>query len=132
MDGATTRPRSEHGAVWRLGWPLALAQAGLLLTGVVDTVMIARVSVEALEFSDARPRTDAAALDRIPRPRAPALALAIGGAIERPAGIVGLLDEAPRIGGVDDVLRISGPGQPGDGRTLMAIDTDPGGAVVDE
>lgn len=38
----------EYREVWRLGWPLALAQLGILLAGVVDTVMVARVSVEAL------------------------------------------------------------------------------------
>jgi len=48
MDGAAAQPRSEHSAVWKLGWPLALAQLGILLTGVVDTVMLGRVSVEAL------------------------------------------------------------------------------------
>lgn len=49
MDGAQTpRPRSEYAAVWQLGWPLALAQLGILLAGVVDTVMVARVSVDAL------------------------------------------------------------------------------------
>lgn len=48
MDGAQTAPKSEYRAVWKLGWPLALAQIGILLTGVVDTVMVARVSVTAL------------------------------------------------------------------------------------
>jgi len=48
MDGAQTVPRSELSAVWRLGWPLALAQLGIMLAGVVDTVMVGRVSVEAL------------------------------------------------------------------------------------
>jgi MATE family multidrug resistance protein len=49
MDGVTTiEPRSEYRAVWRLGWPLALAQLGIMLTGVVDTVMVGWVSVEAL------------------------------------------------------------------------------------
>jgi MATE family multidrug resistance protein len=49
MDGArVTSSQSEYRAVWTLGWPLALAQLGILLAGVVDTVMIARVSVEAL------------------------------------------------------------------------------------
>ena len=49
MDGGqTSQPHSEYRAVWKLGWPLALAQLGILLAGVVDTVMIARVSVDAL------------------------------------------------------------------------------------
>lgn len=49
MDGVqTAQPRSEYGAVWRLGWPLALAQLGIMLAGVVDTLMVGRVSVEAL------------------------------------------------------------------------------------
>jgi MATE family multidrug resistance protein len=49
MDGALSKPqRSEYRAVWRLGWPLALAQLGIMLTGVVDTVMVGWVSVEAL------------------------------------------------------------------------------------
>lgn len=49
MDGArVTSAQSEYRAVWTLGWPLALAQLGILLAGVVDTVMVARVSVDAL------------------------------------------------------------------------------------
>lgn len=46
--GAEARPRSEYGAVWKLGWPLAIAQLGILLSGVVDTVMLGRVGVEPL------------------------------------------------------------------------------------
>jgi MATE family multidrug resistance protein len=48
MDTTRTSQRSEYGAVWRLGWPLALAQLAILATGFVDTVMLGRVSVDAL------------------------------------------------------------------------------------
>ena len=35
----------------RLSWPATVTQVGLMLTGVVDTLMLARVSVDALAAS---------------------------------------------------------------------------------
>jgi MATE family multidrug resistance protein len=43
-----TTLRSEYRALLRLSWPAALAQVGMMLSSVIDTLMLARVSVEAL------------------------------------------------------------------------------------
>lgn len=55
MDSlATPTPstaRSEYRALLRLAWPLALTQLGLMFMNVVDTMVCARVSVDALAAS---------------------------------------------------------------------------------
>src|SRR5882672_9173455 len=42
---------SEYRALLRLSWPATLTQIGLMLAGVIDTLMLARVSVDALAAS---------------------------------------------------------------------------------
>jgi MATE family multidrug resistance protein len=42
---------TEYRALIRLSWPAALMQVGLMLTSVVDTLMLARVGVDALAGS---------------------------------------------------------------------------------
>ncbi len=41
--------RTELGALWRLAWPLVVTQVGVMLLGVVDTLLLGRLSVEALD-----------------------------------------------------------------------------------
>src|SRR5258705_524104 len=41
--------RRELGALWRLAWPLVVTQVGVMMLGVVDTLLLGRLSVEALD-----------------------------------------------------------------------------------
>ena len=55
-------PRSSRGkelsSLIRLAFPITLVQVGMMLMGVVDTMMVGRVSVEAIAAAQpARPRT---------------------------------------------------------------------------
>lgn len=42
---------SEYRALWRLSWPAVLAQLGMMLTGTIDTLMVARIDVASLAAS---------------------------------------------------------------------------------
>lgn len=42
---------AEYRVLWRLSWPAVLTQLGIMLTGVVDTLMVARIDVDALAAS---------------------------------------------------------------------------------
>src|SRR5689334_2593048 len=42
---------AEFGVLWRLSWPAVVTQVGLMLTGVVDTLMVARLDANALAAS---------------------------------------------------------------------------------
>jgi MATE family multidrug resistance protein len=48
---ASAWSRSEYRAVLRLAWPATLTQVGLMLGGVFQTLMLARVNVDALAAS---------------------------------------------------------------------------------
>ena len=65
--------------------------------------------VEMLEFGNPCPRANAAPLDGIPGPGAPCFVLAVGGAIESLSRVVGLLDQAAGIAGVDGIGRVTLP-----------------------
>ena len=41
--------RTELGALWRLAWPLVVTQVGVMMLGVVDTLLLGRLSVAALD-----------------------------------------------------------------------------------
>ena len=41
--------RRELGALWRLAWPLVVTQVGFMMLGVVDTLLLGRLSVAALD-----------------------------------------------------------------------------------
>src|SRR5258705_11012451 len=41
--------RAELGALWRLAWPLVVTQVGFMMLGVVDALLLGRLSVEALD-----------------------------------------------------------------------------------
>ena len=41
--------RAELGALWRLAWPLVVTQVGFMMIGVVDALLLGRLSVEALD-----------------------------------------------------------------------------------
>jgi MATE family multidrug resistance protein len=46
-----TPVRRELRALWRLAWPLVMTQLGFMLLGVVDTLLLGHLSVEALGAS---------------------------------------------------------------------------------
>ncbi|MFI5315209.1 MAG: MATE family efflux transporter [Myxococcota bacterium] len=41
--------RRELGALWRLAWPLVITQVGFMMLGVVDALLLGRLSVAALD-----------------------------------------------------------------------------------
>jgi MATE family multidrug resistance protein len=41
--------RREFGALWRLAWPLIATQVGFMMLGIVDILLLGRVSVRALD-----------------------------------------------------------------------------------
>ena len=41
--------RRELGALWRLAWPMIATQVGFMMLGVVDTLLLGRLSVAALD-----------------------------------------------------------------------------------
>src|SRR5688572_14452176 len=47
----TPADESEYRVLWRLSWPAVVMQVGLMLTGVIDTLMVARIDVNALAAS---------------------------------------------------------------------------------
>lgn len=57
--------------------------------------------------------------------------LAVGGAIETFTSVVGLLNEAPGVAGVDGVGRIGLPREMGQRGAHGAVDADADGSVVD-
>lgn len=87
--------------------------------------------VEVFEFGDAGPGSDAASLDGIPGPGAPGFVLAVGGAVENVASVVGLLNEAAGVAGVDGVGRIGLPREMGQRGAHGAVDADADGSVID-
>lgn len=49
MNTTSIRPtKAELGEMWRLAWPVVLAQVGIMLMGVVDTAMVGRVGTSAV------------------------------------------------------------------------------------
>ena len=50
FSAVRNRPQlgKELRRLWSTSWPVALAQVGFMLSGVVDTLMVSRISVEAL------------------------------------------------------------------------------------
>ena len=45
----TNEVRAELGALWRLAWPLVVTQVGFMMLGVVDALLLGRLSVHALD-----------------------------------------------------------------------------------
>ena len=50
-DSARSDVRAELRALWLLSWPAAVTQIGLMLFGVIDTLMVARLGADELAAS---------------------------------------------------------------------------------
>jgi hypothetical protein len=93
---------------------------------------VKRAVRETFALRDPRPRAHAAALDRIPRPRAPRLGLTLGAPVEPRSGVVRLLDEPARVGVIDDIPRLPAPGKPHDRSALRRVEADLRSPVVEQ